>query len=297
MIAVTGATGKTGGRVAENLLAKGEKVRAIGRNAKKLASMVERGAEPFVGEIGDTSWLTTAFTGAAAAYLVLPEDMSQPDLRAHQEHISDAYAAAITNAHVPFVVNLSSLGAQHARGTGPIIGLHNQEQKLNRIDGLNVLHIRAAYFMENLFRYMAPLRATGTLPGGMRGDVPIPWIATQDIAAYATTRLASRNFSGCSIQELHGQRDLSMNDAASIVGKAIDRPDITYVELPSPMLETALLKMGLPKKNAELILEMWNGANSGLITPEEPRSATNSTPTTLEMFVSETFALAYQHAT
>jgi len=249
MIAVTGATGKTGSRVAENLLAKGEKVRAIGRNAEKLASLVERGAEPFVGEIGDASWLTTAFTGAAAAYLVLPEDMSQPDLRAHQEQISDSCAVAITNAHVPFVVNLSSIGAQHARGSGPIVGLHNQEQKLNRINGLNVLHIRAAYFMENLFRNLSPLRAMGTLPGGMRGDMPISWIATQDLAAYAATRLASRDFVGRSIQELHGQRDLSMSEAASIVGKAIGRPDTTCVELPGPKLETALLKMGLSKKN------------------------------------------------
>jgi hypothetical protein len=197
---------------------------------------------------------------------------------------------------VPFVVNLSSIGAQHARGTGPIVGLHNQEQKLNRIDVLNVLHIRAAYFMENLFRNMAPLRAMGTLPGGMRGDVPIPWIATQDIAAYAASRLVSRDFLGRSIQELHGQRDLSMSEAASVVGKAIGRPDTTYVELPGLMLETALLKMGISKKNAELILEMWGGANSGLITPEEPRSAANSTPTTLELFVSETFVPAYQHA-
>jgi hypothetical protein len=54
--------------------------------------------------------------------------------------------------------------------------------------------------------------------------------------------------------------------------------------------------MGLSTKNAELILEMWGGANSGLITPEEPRSAANSTPTTLELSVSETFVPAYQHA-
>jgi hypothetical protein len=43
------------------------------------------------------------------------------------------YAAAIANAHVRFVVNLSSIGAQHANHTGPIVGLHNQEQKLDRV--------------------------------------------------------------------------------------------------------------------------------------------------------------------
>lgn len=190
MIVVTGATGRTGRRVTELLLAQGKKVRAIGRDAKKLTPLVELGAESFVGTVEDVSFLTAAFAGATGAYLVLPEDLSQPDLRAHQERVSECYAAAVANAQVRFAVNLSSIGAQHAKGTGPIVGLHNQEQKLDRVAGLNVLHLRAAYFMENLFMSMAPLRATGTLPGGMRGDTPMPWIATKDIGAYAATRLA-----------------------------------------------------------------------------------------------------------
>jgi len=172
MIVVTGATGRTGRGVTEVLLAKGEKVRAVGRDARKLAPLVGLGAEPFVGTVEDVSFLTAAFSGATGAYLVLPEDLSQPDLRAHQERVSDCYAAAIANAQVRFAVNLSSIGTQHAKGTGLIVGLHNQEQKLNKVAGLNVLHLRAAYFMENLFMSMVPLRATGTMPGGMRGDVP-----------------------------------------------------------------------------------------------------------------------------
>jgi uncharacterized protein YbjT (DUF2867 family) len=237
--------------------------------------------------------MTEAFNGSSAVYLVLPEDISQQDLRAHQERVSNSYASAITNAHVRFVVNLSSIGAQHAKNTGPIVGLHNQEQKLNRVVGLNVLHLRAAYFMENLFMSIAPLRSMGTLPGGLRAEVPMPRIATQDIGAYAATRLAARDFSGSSIQELHGQRDISMKGAASIVGNSIGKPNLEYVQMASVMLEPALLKMGLPKKTAELIIEMWDGANAGLIVPQEQRSARNTTPTTLESFVARVFAPAY----
>src|SRR5215472_4433640 len=293
MIVVTGATGRTGRRITELLLANGERVRSVGRDAKKLASLVEQGAEPFVGKVDDVSYLTAAFAGADAVYLVLPEDLSQQDLRGHQERISDGYAVAIANAHVSFVVNLSSIGAQHPKGTGPIVGLHNQEQRLDRIAGLNVLHLRAAYFMENLFMSVAPLRATGTLPGGMRGDASMPWIATKDIGAYAATRLVARDFSGSSIQELHGERDISMNEAASIVGKAIGKPDVRYLQIPSAILEAALLKMGLPKKTAELMSEMWDGANAGLIVPRETRSARNTTLTTLESFLTEAFVPAY----
>jgi uncharacterized protein YbjT (DUF2867 family) len=294
MIVVTGATGRTGRVVAETLLAKGEKVRVVGRDAKKLAPLVERGAEPFVGNVEDTASMTEAFEGATAGYLVLPEDVSQQDLRAHQERVSSAYAAAISNAAVRFAVDLSSVGAQHGEKTGPIVGLHNHEQKLERVAGLNVLHLRAAYFMENLFLSMEPLRSMGILPGGLRADVPMPWIATKDIGAYAAERLAARDFSGSSIQELHGQRDISMSEAASIVGKAIGKPDLAYVQVPNMILESALLEMGVPKKTAELIIELWDGANAGLVVPHEARSPKNTTPTTLETFVAEVFAPAYR---
>jgi uncharacterized protein YbjT (DUF2867 family) len=293
MIVVTGATGRTGRTAAKALLARGEKVRVVSRDAKKLAPFVELGAESFVGNVEDVDSMTEAFTGASAVYLVLPEDIAQQDLRAHQERVSDSYTTVIANVHVRFAVNLSSIGAQHAKNTGPIVGLHNQEEKLNRVAGLNVLHLRAAYFMENLFMSIAPLRSMGALPGGMRAEVPMPWIATQDIGAYAATRLAAHDFSGHSVQELHGQRDISMKEAASIVGNAIGEPNLEYVQLPSMMLETALLKMGLPKKTADLIVEMWDGANAGLIVPLEERSARNTTPTTLESFVAREFAPTY----
>jgi uncharacterized protein YbjT (DUF2867 family) len=292
MIVVTGASGRTGKTAAEALLAKGKKVRVIGRDATRLAHLVSLGAEAAVGVIDDVAQLSNFFEGAEAVYLVLPEDLSQADLRQHQERISNCYVAAVTNARVQFVVNLSSIGGQHAKGTGPIVGLHNHEQRLNQVKGLNVLHLRAAYFMENLFASTEPLLTTGTLPGGLRGDIAIPWIATKDIGTYAATRLAARDFAGSSIQELHGQRDISMNEAASIVGIAIGNSNVTYVQVPNSALESALLKMGMPAKTASLILEMWDGANAGLIRPEEERSVRNTTPTSLEAFVKEVFAPA-----
>ena len=61
------------------LLAKGEKDRALGRDTKKLAPLVGLGAEPFVGKVGDVPYLMAAFADAEAIYLLLPEDLSQPD--------------------------------------------------------------------------------------------------------------------------------------------------------------------------------------------------------------------------
>ena len=293
MIVVTGATGRTGSAATKALLTKGEKVRVVGRDAKKMTPLVELGAESFVGNVENVASMTEAFKGASAVYLVLPEDIFQQDLGAHQERVSDSYAAAITNARVRFVVNLSSIGAQHAKNTGPIVGLHNQEQKLNRVAGLNVLHLRAAYFMENLFTSIEPLRSTGTLPGALQADTQMPWIATKDIGTYAANRLSACDFSGNSIQELQGQRDISMKEAASIVGKSIGEWNLQYVQVPSVTLGQSLVMMGLPNRTVELVVEMWDGANAGLIVPQEARSATNTTPTTLESFATEVFAPSY----
>jgi uncharacterized protein YbjT (DUF2867 family) len=293
MIVVTAATGRTGRATAQALLARGEKIRVIGRDAKRLAPLAEMGAETFVGHVEDSVSMTEAFTGASVVYLVLPEDVSQQDLRAHQERVSDSFVAAIGAAKVPYVVNLSSLGAQHSKGTGPIVGLHNQEQKLNHVAGLHVLHIRAAYFMENLFMSMEPVRSMGALPGALQTDAPMPWIATNDIGQYAASSLVARDFSGNTVQELHGQRDISMQEAAPIVGRAIGKPDLAYVQVPSSMFGASLLQAGLPKKTSELIVEMCEGANAGLMVPQEVRSVKNTTRTTLESFVENIFAPAY----
>ncbi|MFZ3216364.1 MAG: NmrA family NAD(P)-binding protein [Candidatus Acidiferrales bacterium] len=293
MIAITGATGHTGKPAAEALLAKGDKVRVIGRDATKLAPFVEKGAEAFTGSVEDPALLRKAFQGATAAYLIIPPDMTNSDYRGYQARITDAYAAAIAESKVPYVVVLSSLGAEQPEKTGPIVGLHNLEAKLRANQGLNVLFLRPAGFMENLFMSVQPLRTMGVLPGPLPGDVPQPMIACRDIGAYAAERLHARDFSGSSVQELLGQRDLTMKEVASIVGNAIGKPKLGYMQVPFMMLEPALVQMGMQKNTAALIIEMWKAGNSGAIRPLEPRSAKSTTPTSLETFVAEIFAPAY----
>ena len=293
MIVITGATGNTGKFAAETLLAKGENVRVIGRDAKRLDPFVRKGAEAFIGAAEDAASMTQAFKGAAAVYLIIPQAIHLGDFRAYQERISDAYAAAVAGAHIPYVVTLSSIGAHHAENTGPIVGLHNMEQKLNRIPGLNVLHLRPTYFMENFLMNISTIRSMNIFPGATPADMPFQVIATKDIGIYAAHRLHARDFSGSSAQELLGPRDVTMKEVASIIGKAIGKPGLQFVQAPFPMMEAALIQMGLPKSSAELMIELGKAGNSGLLAPQEARSAKNTTPTTIEWFASEVFAPAY----
>ncbi|MGA2899620.1 MAG: NmrA family NAD(P)-binding protein [Candidatus Acidiferrales bacterium] len=292
MIVITGATGNTGKPAVEALLASGEKVRVIGRDAKKLEPFTQKGAEAFVGKAEDAAQMSKAFEGATAVYLMIPPLIDE-DYRAYQDRVSDAYLTAVTNARPAYVVTLSSLGAQHSENTGPIVGCHHLEQKMNSVPGLNVLHLRPGPFMENLFMSMTPLRTMGFLPGGAPGDAPLSMIATKDIGAYAAKRLHAHDFSGSSIQELLGPRDITMKEIATVVGNAIGKPKLGYMQVPFMMLEPALVQTGMPKNFAKLLIEMWKAGNSGLLAPQEKRSAINTTPTPIESFVTEVFAPAF----
>lgn len=294
MYVITGATGNTGKPAAEALLAKGEKVRVIGRDAKKLEPFVQKGAEAFAGSVEDQAAMTQAFTGARAVYLVIPQALEREDFRAYQERISDAYASAAAKAGVRYAVVLSSIGGSHAEKTGPIVGLHNLEEKMKRVPGLNVLCLRPAHFMENLFMNIDPIRTMGVVPGPYPGDAPFPMIATKDIGAAAAERLARCDFSGHEVRELLGQRDVTMKEAASVIGKAIGKPGLSYMQLPHMVLGPALEQMGLPKSSVALLLEMWQGVNDGLVAPLEKRSERNTTATMLETFVTEEFLPRFQ---
>lgn len=294
MIVITGATGNTGAPAAEALLAKGEKVRVIGRDVARLERFTSKGAEVFTGNVENAEEMARAFQGADAVYLLIPAALQREDFREYQERVSDAYASAVQKTGVKFAVTLSSIGAQNAENTGPIVGLHNMEGKLNRISALNVLHLRPTHFMENLLMSIDGIRMMNVLPGSAPADVPTAMIATRDIGKYAASRLAARDFSGHSTQELLGPRDLTMRDVAAILGRAIGKPNLAYVQMPFMLLESALTSMGLPKTSAALIIEMWKSANDGLLAPQEPRSEKNTTPTTLQQFAEEVFAPQFQ---
>jgi uncharacterized protein YbjT (DUF2867 family) len=293
MYVITGATGNTGKVIMEKLLAAGQKVRVIGRTPEKLQPFVAKGAEAFTGSVDDAAAMTRAFTGARAVYTMIPPDMKAKDFRADQERISDALAAAIEKAGVAHVVTLSSFGADKPAKTGPIAGLHNLEEKLNRIGNLNALHLRAGYFMENLLPQIGVVRSMGMMAGPVKGDVTLPMIATRDIGEAAAAALLKLSFSGKQTRELLGAADVTMKQAASIVGQAIGKPGLSYTHAPAMMLKPAMVAMGISSNMVDLILEMADAFNCGHAKALETRGPDNTTPTTLEWFAANVFAPAF----
>jgi uncharacterized protein YbjT (DUF2867 family) len=294
MFVVLGASGHTGHVVASNLLARGQKVRVVGRSADRLKSLAAKGAEISVADATDAPALTKALKGADAAYVLIPPELTGSNYRAFQDRVSDAIAASVENAGVKNVVSLSSIGADKSSGTGPVVGLYNLEQKLSQIDGANVLHLRAGYFMENTLPQVAVIRMMGSMAGPVRPDLKLPMIATRDIGDAAADALVRQEFRGKQTKELLGHRDIDYLEVASIIGKAIGKSSLGYVQAPDDQLRAAMVQMGMSANFVGLILEMAGALNSGYMKALEPRTAENTTPTSFETFVEEEFAPAYR---
>ena len=294
MYAILGATGNVGSVIANTLLAKGEKVRVVGRDRGRLEKFVRKGAEAVTANVTDAAALTAALAGARAAFLMIPPNMTSQDYRADQELASDAVASAVQRSGLQYAVFLSSIGAHVPAGTGPIAGLHTAEEKLNAVSALNVLHLRPAYFMENNLAGMGMIHGMGILGNALLPELKMAMIATRDIGDYAAGRMYSLDFSGKQTRELLGKRDLSMNETTAIIARGIGKPDLRYVQFPYEQVQQVLVQMGIPVKTAAMFIEMYKALNEGVVAAHERRSAENTTPTSLEKFAQEVFAPAYQ---
>lgn len=293
MYVVLGATGNTGSIIANSLLTKGERVRVVGRDASRLARFVRKGGEAFTANVTDAAALTQALTGARAAYLMLPPSLTSLDYRADQERESDSISKAVRESGLRYAVLLSSFGAHVPEGTGPIAGLHSAEQKLSAINGLNVLYLRAGFFMENHLAAIGMIQGMGIFGHALLPELKIPMIATRDIGEYSAERILKLDFSGKQTRELLGDRDLTMNEVTAIIARGIGKPDLRYVQFPYDQVLQVLMQMGIPPKTAGQFIEMYKAVNEGVVAAQEPWSTENTTRTSFETFVQDVFVAAY----
>lgn len=294
-VTITGATGHIGRKAAEILLGKGLKVRAVARTAHKLASLT--GAEAFAADLYDPASTERALSGAKAVFAMIPPNAAAPDVRADQNKIADSFIKAIPSAKVTHVVALSSIGAHQGTQMGPVNGLYDWEQKLKKLPGVNVLILRPCYFMENLLVNVGLIKGNGIMGSPIKPELRFPMIATQDIGAVVAAALEKKDFTGVSVRELFGPRDLTMEDARAAIAKAISKPDLSYVQFPYEEAKKAMVGMGLSADYAGLLVEMMKSMNEGIMRPTQVRDAKTTTPTSIEWFADNVFAPMFKTPT
>jgi len=292
MYVITGATGNTGKPIALALLEAGKKVRVISRNTEKAKELTDKGAEVFVGETTDVEFLKKAFDGATAVYVMIRAEWTAENYTVAQGKHSQAIAKAMEYCKVKYVVSLSSQGAHMESGSGVVLGLHHMEELFNGIDGLNTMHLRPSYFMENTLGMVGLIKQAGIMGTPLKADFSMPVIATKDIAAYASQRLLNLDFEGNNTQDLLGARDVTYNEITKVYGTAIGKPDLNYIEFSYEDFKQSLMgQMGASESVADNFNEFLKAVNDGKVS-EGVRNAESTTPTTIEDFA-HTFKYIY----
>jgi uncharacterized protein YbjT (DUF2867 family) len=264
MYAIAGVTGHTGSIAAETLLAQGKAVRVIVRDAAKGTAWAKKGAEVAVASLDDVAALTAAFAGVAGAFVLLPPQSSiaSPAPLESNRKLAGAIAQAVRAAKLPHVVLLSSVGAQHDKGTGPIQGVHHAERELTAT-GAAVTAVRAAYFQENWGSALGAL-ASGVLPTFIPAGVRYPQVATRDIGRTAAAALVEGGKPDFQIIELAGPRDYTAHDVAAALAKLTGKP-VTAQDAPLDAVVPTFTSLGVSQAAAELYREMFAGIASGHI--------------------------------
>jgi uncharacterized protein YbjT (DUF2867 family) len=280
-IAVTTPTGNVGSHVVRMLCQAGVRPRLLLRNPERLDADVRDQVELAVGDQRDADYVAESTRGVDAVFWVHPDDWSLPDPDADAERTGEGLAAAMRQNRIARVVFQSSIGAELRHGAGFIDGLARIEQRLDATrdeTGTALLHLRCGYFMTNLLHDLDGLRA-GRLTTIRPLDEPMPWVDPRDIATVATVRLLAEDWTGPQVQAVHGPADLTWTEVAAVLstatGVSIEAQRITDDEE-----RAALRDAGMGEVAVEGIVGMGVGTRDGF-TPEQPRSALTTTPSSL----------------
>ena len=285
-LTITTPNGRIGSQVTERLLAAGLRPTLLARNPERVAVYAARGCGVKTGGLEDKEYLVEATKGTDVLFWVTPGDPQSADLRAMQNRMGENVAAAVRTNHIPYVVNLSSMGAHHGKGTGPVDGLHDVEGLLESV-APNIVHLRPAFFMENVLMNMPTILGQGAIFATLAGSTRLPMVATRDIAAAAAARIRAHDWHGRVVKGLHGPADISFEEVAIELGEVLHRK-VAYVRITTDALKQALVGAGLSQDMANRYAELYDAAESGWLRQgAEPRSAETATDTTFRQFAQQ----------
>jgi uncharacterized protein YbjT (DUF2867 family) len=289
---ITGSLGHISKPVVTALVKAGHDVTVITSNSARVKDIEALGAKAQVGAVEDVAFLEKAFAGADIVYTMTPPSNSAKDLKAHLAQVGKNYAAAISANNIKYVVNLSSMGAHLSAGVGPVSGLHGGEQALNAVPGINVRHLRPAYYYYN-FLSMIPLVKHMDIIGSNFniGNKKFPITDQADIAAVAIEELLRHDFTGVSVRYIASD-EISTSDIGSVLGKAIGKPGLQWVQFTDEQALGGMMQGGLSEEAASNLVEMGKAFQSGIMTEDYWKHHPHLEKTKLEDF-SRAFADAY----
>jgi NAD(P)H dehydrogenase (quinone) len=277
MYAITGVTGKVGGAVACALLAGGQSVRAVVRNADKGQVWRNRGCELALATIEDEASLTVAFQGAEAVFLLVPPNFDPSPEFSEAREIGKALHSALAAARPKRVVYLSTIGAQ-AREMN-LLTQHSIIEKTIGDLSIPITFLRPAWFMENCGWDVTPARTQGVIPSFLQPlDRAVPMVATADIGRVAA-ELLQETWEGHRVVELEGPHRVTPNEIAATFADLLGRP-VRTEPIPRETWESLFKSQGM--KNPTPRIKMLDGFNEAWIEFESAEAGSRKGKVALE---------------
>lgn len=261
-ITITGSLGNVGQPLAKQLLAKGHAVTIISSNTKKKDEIEALGAAAAIGSLEDAGFVSSAFHGSDAVFVMIPSDFTATDSRAYYKKIGNSYAQAIKDAGVKRVVHLSSWGAHLDGGTGFIAGSHDVEVILNALPNVSLAHLRPGSFYNNLYSFVDMIKYTGMIGSNYGGEDKIVMASPADIASAAAEELTATG--GGKVRYVASD-DVTANDTARVLGAAIGKPDLKWVMFSDEQTRAGLIQAGLSGYAADMLVELGTSMHNGLL--------------------------------
>lgn len=290
-IVVTTPTGNIGSKLANVLLDRKSNLTLIARHPEKVKDLASRGAKVIAGEHSDPGIVEQAVRGADALFWLTPAEMTSHDPLGTARRMAEVGASVLRKHPDLHVVQLSSAGAFLPSGTGPIVGLHETEEKF-RGAGKNIISLRPNEFMENIFFSLPTIIGQNSIFTSIPGSAKAPFIATQDIAEIAAEFLL-KSIDGHHVVDIVGPQEISLDEWARIAGEAIGK-EIRVVTVPGDKLKAAMSQSGMSPEMAALLVEMEEAYPKiqGHFKGDQKRIG----KITFSQFAREVFAPAYKKA-
>ena len=287
---ITGSLGSISKIVVEGLVDAGHDVTVITTSTERTQDIIKLGANPLVGQLQDLAFLKNAFRQADVVYTMIPPIWQTNNWRKSQNEVAENYIAALKTSNVTHVVNLSSIGAHLSEGVGPVTGLHDFEQMLNGLAGINVRHLRPSYFYYNLLAQVGMIKQAGIM-GSNFGDKEKLFLAhPKDIAAVALDELLRLDFKGNSVRYIISD-ERSGEEIANVLGKAIGK-NLSWIVFTDEQQKAGLLQAGLSETHAGAYTQMGHALGDGSMQADARVHKPAFSPTKLEDFALE-FGRAY----
>lgn len=259
---ITGSLGHISKPLAEKLIAAGHEVTVISSKKDKKDAIQALGATAAIGSVEDVTFLTDTFKGADAVYTMVPPTFTPADWKKHISQVGQNYADALRASKVKYVVNLSSIGAHMPEGCGPVSGLYYVEKSLNELTDTHVLHLRPGFFFYNFLTQTGMVKHMGFLGGNYGEGTRLILSHTDDIADVAAKELLELSFRGKTVRYLSSD-EKATSEIAGVLGKAIGKPDLKWVDFTDAQNHDGLVQAGLPAELARNYTEMGRAIRSG----------------------------------